>query len=109
MMTDETRPMQSLSYGRNLLSQPSSCRFIRLRSSVPAYCLTLHSTLSSYSSPRSGPVCDRREVTGEGRSTETGADKRKQTGRHGNRGWARLHVGFFVVTGPNRVSDSERP
>lgn len=29
MMTDETRPMQSLSYGRNLLSQPSSCRFIR--------------------------------------------------------------------------------
>ena len=53
--------------------------------------------------PRSGPVCDRREVTGEGRSTETGADKRKQTGRHGNRGWARLHVGFFVVTGPASV------
>lgn len=44
MMTDETRPMQSLSYGRNLLSQPSSCRFIRLRSSVPfvsSSCLSL--------------------------------------------------------------------
>ena len=23
--------------------------------------------------------------------------------RHGNRGWARLHVGFFVVTGPASV------
>lgn len=43
MMTDETRPMQSLSYGRNLLSQPSSCRH------VPSLVATLRTRFHSSS------------------------------------------------------------
>lgn len=99
MMTDETRPMQSLSYGRNLLSQPSSCRFIRLRSSVPPSPLSLvscspytrHSTRSpTPSAPEEGRRTEddeprrrderRREgtrVTGEGRSRTYGENSRR--------------------------------
>lgn len=56
---------------------------------IPAPRLVMSFLTSLYSSPRSGPVCDRREVTGEGRSTETGADKRKQTGS--NSGMERIN------------------
>lgn len=44
------------------------------------------------------------------RLISVGWSRRRSEG-HGNRGWARLHVGFFVVTGPQgRVKDvrSER-
>lgn len=55
---------------------------------------------------------------GKGRSVRspqggegTGEENDTRSEGHGNRGWARLHVGFFVVTGPQgRVKDvrSER-
>lgn len=45
---------------------------------------------------------------GEGMNGEKTRPEGEDRGRerHGNRGWARLHVGFFVVTGPASVTVS---
>ena len=78
MMTDETRPMQSLSYGRNLLSQPSSCRFIRLRSSVPPSPLSLVSCSPYTRHSTRSPTPSAPE---EGRRTEDDEPRRRDERR----------------------------